>query len=78
MAAKVVLFSERCKKKIYRSNKYREANILTTAKFANEMPQKLKMSSMLALSEVSCRNDFLSPAEHHLWNLRTWALAQKE
>ena len=35
------------------------------------MPQKLKMVSMLSLSDVSCRNDFLSLAEHFQWNLRT-------
>ena len=71
MAAKVVLFSEICKKKQLPLLKYREANILTTAKVANEMPQKMKMASMLSLSDVSCRNDFLSLAEHFQWNLRT-------
>ena len=71
MAAKVVLFSEICKKNTCRFEEFREVNILTTAKVANEMPQKKKMASMLSLSEVSCRNDFLSPAEHYQWNLRT-------
>ena len=40
MAAKVVLFSEICKKNTCRFEKFREVNILTTAKVANEMPQK--------------------------------------
>ena len=58
-------------KNIYRTDKYREANILITAKVENELPQKMKMASMLSLSEVACRNDFLSPAEQYQWNLRT-------
>ena len=40
MAAKGVLFSEICKKNTCRFEKFREVNILTTAKVANEMPQK--------------------------------------